>query len=519
MSMKRLLAIFLCAGILMSMLTGCGSETKKSDGTDSGMTDKKAEDEKPVTLNLYCPGVTSSGEKDEEILEAISAKILKDTGMNVRFSLTSSDYDEEISTVNRLIAAGELDAWMSAQNYGYVDKGLTADITDLMANYGQNIKAKINEVIYNYHTVDGRLKGLALQSPVRVAITPLIRKDLLDKSGLSVPTTLDEMADTILKIKATDSSLVGITSLIAQWIPLALFSYGAIPEFFDKDGFPVPMIITDYTNVFYEDDYLYEYYGLLHKWYKEGVINPEAFTITRDKFMDLYNRDKIICATWGIENVTQTQADLEKNGPRTAEWVIMDKLRAPNGMPATWGYTAAVANSIYVKKGSKNAETFIRVLDWYCSDKENGFLTLLGIEGVTYKINERNKVTYLQDSSGGYLYESKLGSMFYSAWSPEVEALTKDYVNDEWKKANTMDIYSFVDTNIKYTYAETESIHTTIKTIATEYFVKMVVGDISVEEGIPKMRKALSDAGVERYEAERQKCFKAVYPNGWNNGS
>ena len=520
MRRRRFISLLICIVTMVGILEGCQKSNTEQAASEADTENQSVAEERvsteQVTLNLYSSGITYDGTEDEAVLEAVSEKFFEDTGLNIKINVTSSSYDEEISKVNRLIAAGELDAWMSAQpSYAYVEKGLTEDITDLMENYGQNIKARINEEIYDYYSVEGRLMGLALQSPVPTAITPLIRKDLLDKVGLDVPKTMDELENAILTIKETDASLVGITSQIAQWVPLAMFAYGGVENYFDEDGYPVPMIETDYTRIFYEDEYLYEYLGLLNRWYENGVLNPETFTITSDKFMDLYNRDKIICTTWGAENVTQTQEDYEKNGPKEAEWVMMDELTCPNGLPSTWGYSTSVANVIYVTKGSKNAETFIRLLDWCCEKEENALLALLGIEGTTYEMNERGKVSYIQDSTGQDLYSSKFGNMFYNLWSEEVGSLTRDYINDEWKKIYSMDIYSFPDCNISYTYTETEAILTTLKTIAEEYFVKMVVGDISVEEGIPEMKQAFYDAGVEEYEAERMEIFKEVYPDGW----
>lgn len=540
---RKVLSMILCIAMIGSLMAGCGEKEKvnSNDVKESEVQDTiaketpkeseketaeetanesaaegKTETSEKIVLNLYCPGVTNQGSKDEEVLKAISDKILKDTGMDITFNLYSSSYEEEVSTVNRLIAAGELDTWMSAQTYSYIEKGLTEDLDPLMEKYGTHIKSKIDPDIYDFHRVDGKLMGLSLQSPVPAAITPLIRKDLLDKTGISVPQTMEELESAILEIKKTDPSLVGITSQIAQWIPLALFSFGGVKDFFDKDGYPIPMISTDYFDIYYEDDSLYDNLELLNRWYKEGVLNPEMFTITTDKFMDLYNRDKIICTTWGAENVTQTKDDLEKNGSKEAQWVMMDNLKTSQGLPATWGYAGAVANSIYVTKGSKNAEAFIRVLDWYCENEDNAILTLLGIKDTTYTLNDDGKAIISQDSSGGNLYYDKLGSMFYSAWSEKIGDMTKDFINDEWKKVYSMDIFSRPDCNVNYTFTKTESILTTLKTIATEYFVKMVVGDVSVEKGILEMRDALKKAKVDEYEAERQECFKKAYPNGWD---
>lgn len=537
MKTRRILVFLLCAVFLTGIFSGCGSSEDKQDGTtlkQDSATLKQNEEAttkpapavrpEPMKLQIYVQALLTDGMKDEEVLKAVSDTIWNDKGISIDMEFVSDTFENENSTINLRLAANELDMFVTFGNgLSYMTDDMTEDITDVLQKYGQNILKIIPGTSWKNVTKNGRIKGIASPPVTKVGIVPWIRKDLLDKVGLKVPTTPQELETAILAIQATDSTLIGISSMLAQWVNLCFSSYGVPTEPLDKDGFIKPYEWHNYSCCYYEEPYTEEYWEFLAGWYKKGILNQELFTMTAEKHQDLITRGKVIASAADIRDPYYnggyySEKDTSGNDS-DATWVVMDQLTSFNGGNAIWKYHPdSYSYLTWITKGigEEKVEAAITLLDWLCEKPENMLMAKFGIEDVTYRFNEKGRISKIKDEADSPLYHSKLSGLL-GVHIDATDGLAYDFVSNEYMKMYSDDTKGFYwpDGALAYTADQELSIISTDSlTIIDEYYVKAITGAMPVKEAIAQMRNALDKAGAKKVYENRLAQFKAAYPNG-----
>ena len=134
------------------------------------------------------------------VKSAIQEKYKSDTGNDLEFDLTYYPGVSYTQQVNNVVADEESDVDAFTMYAGafltYASQpGLLMDLTDLLEEYGKNLKEKIPEQYWQAVTYDGKILGIP-DCAAAANDTAFIRMDILEKHGIdTVPTTIEELEE------------------------------------------------------------------------------------------------------------------------------------------------------------------------------------------------------------------------------------------------------------------------------------------------------------------------------------
>lgn len=271
---KKQVTAFLLAAVLgvSALMTGCGDSKKKEE------TAGKEGGSKEFTAFMFLSGTPFN--EDWEVWKEIE----KETGVKLKGVVASSNSDYSTAFQN-MVASGQLADIIACESTSDLEKlgkdGGMLPLNDLIDEHAPNIKKMLEEdpnFKYQATAEDGNIYNIPLGKELQSSQFYWIRQDWLDKLGLAVPTTVDELHDVLLAFKNNDPNGNGK----ADEIPL--FDRSATSE----NEMGEYLALWDSSTGFYPRDGkmafepITENYKLavsnLANWYKEGLIDPEIFT-------------------------------------------------------------------------------------------------------------------------------------------------------------------------------------------------------------------------------------------------
>lgn len=293
------------------------------------------------------------------------AKMLEEkTGYKVAYDMLPADKPGD--KLNLLIASSEPydivsiggDNSSKALYADYAQKGALVDLTPLIDKYGSNIKQAISQNSFDAIKVDGKIFAIPHSTSNTVSTSLFIRKDWLDKLGLQVPATLDELTFVLKQFKDKDPggngdknlplSLKGDSPMLENIVG----AFGLANPWNDAGGKLVPRAM---------DPAYKEYLTYMSDLYKQGLIDKE-FAINKDATMkEKFTSGKagVIPLNWA-DMPTIVDA-LKKNIP-TAEYVYLPALKGKNGK-AGFSASAGFDRITFVPKASKHPEDTIKYIN------------------------------------------------------------------------------------------------------------------------------------------------------------
>jgi putative aldouronate transport system substrate-binding protein len=261
-----------------------------------------------------------------------------------------------------------------------VDEGYLQDLKPAMD------AGKLPNVISNYNPGSWKIVGyksgifaIPYENPANV-YNFLIRKDLLDKYGLSVPTTVDGLTETVASIVKSENNNYG---LIQPWIALGdLFAGSYIAtgnmNWKDTDGSIKPW----YLNVGYKD-----YLAAMNKMYKSGALPKDYLTKTYAEWEESMTAGSYVATfLWSAGNTELMLNGYTKKNVPNAEFVPISELKGTidGAYPAS---NATASDLFLVTKECVDLEAAYRYID-FVNSSEGFYLANRGIEEVHYKVKE-----------------------------------------------------------------------------------------------------------------------------------
>lgn len=238
---------------------------------------------------------------------------------------------------------------------------------------------------------------------------------------------------------------------------------------------------------FWDNEELMDRYRLLHKWYKEGYIQPDAATI------DSTNTDRTIPVRIGVA------------------W----KGYQGYSNPADWGFNVktSIYDGPYISRTSEQGAMFavceacdeehmkacLKYMELLGTDRKFRDILGYGIEGKHFEYLPNGTVFRLkagQDRYNTRLYQT--GSVVNAS----VESASKTFLADpdQWKKVfeeyETDGIYSRTN-GFSYDPARKEDIITAVLAIYNDYAAELRTGTSDPDTVIPKMKKRMEAAGID----------------------
>lgn len=434
-------------------------------------------------------------------------EVMTRTGLTIKFRAYNSDaYKDALNTV--LASGTDLpDAFVAsgADLTKLAKDGIIANLKDYINEENTpNLMKFFQEYPDIYGSLiapDGGIYGLPNRvSPYDGEYSCLVlgyRKDWADKLGLAAPNTIEDWYKMLTAFHTGDPNGNGdptdeIPFVCAASNKIYDFSlaYGMSPWsnwFSVIDG----KVCYDFTSD-QNKDKAKAYLTEMHKWYAEGLLDPDLNTDHGDKAeAKLLSNQGGAETNWnGYWPYYNTQMATQYPG---TNWATALPPIGPSGDRAYENYPANNNERFIITTANKNIVDTLKLYDYVFATEEGQLLTTLGIEGDTYTVAD-GKLT-LTDKILNNQYGSRDVALMLETGEAFPKVLGRDYMDNivgadmpDSEKQILRDASPFFRTmfpNVIATQEESDTISTKMTDIQTyqqEMFFKFVLGDTSLDQ-------------------------------------
>jgi putative aldouronate transport system substrate-binding protein len=298
---------------------------------------------------------------------------------NIDVSFVGVPRAQERDRLNTLMAAGDapdiIFTYSMDLYYSYASQGGLTDLTDLIDQYGPNLRSLIGEDSLEFGQVgDEQLMVPAVRSFQGIFVD-WIRQDWLDAVGLPMPTTTDEWYDALVTIRDEDPGNVG-DNFVGYWLDANAVRLGPLFRQNLMNSFVTEMTEEEwYTLPDLAKPGFKEGVRFLNKLYHEGLINQDfALATTKEPFREAV-------ANGYVASVTDTYWQLFQ-GEAVNTLVESDPDAFYAAAPMFDNYAGEYPREMYlpidmilmVPSFSENAVEAVKYLDWLSLPEVNEYL-------------------------------------------------------------------------------------------------------------------------------------------------
>ena len=474
-------------------------------------------------LNLMGP----LGELGLDTLQDLDAikELQNRTGITIEY--TELDFWTAQEKMNIALASGDYPALISDLSYtggnlGALEDGIIVDLTDKLPELSPNYQYLIdsNPEIAPIFRNDGKV--LCYQSPYENFVENqglVIRQDWLDEQGLALPTTYDQMFETLKTFRDaygtstaiyfnSDCNINGLT----VGYDVAVFSAGGTATslpYYAVDGVVHCSLIEDGYR-----DFLKE----MNKWYNEGLFNKNFGSIAYDPMggelaeLQANGTVGVWCTSGeGIGNITQDVS-------------CVPNLVQNEGDMDHQTSTSLVTDSTntYVTSCCEDVETAMKFLDYLYS--EDGILFYnYGFEGIDYTLDENNTPKFT-DAVINNEYGVDVSNMLrirrpYTLCSSlmilyATAEFNTDLKNEAWEVwSSNIDGAYYIPSNVSMNAEETQTSSyyvADIVTYASQMIPQFIAGDVSLDEWdafVAKLKEMNIETCIEAEQSAYDRCM------------
>lgn len=503
--LKRLTSVA-TAAVVACGIAGCDSKDKGKTAEGNG--------EIPKSVTIFAPmsgGAAKAGAKNRNEIQVY--KIAEEaTGCHIEW--TNPTWAAAKEQFNLMIASGEYPdliqtTWNNVPGGSakYVDDDVIVKISDY-EKYMPNFKKYIDanpELKAQFANEDGSYEYIPCfraDEELRVYLGPIIRQDWLDKLGLKMPETTDELYEVLKAFKTKDPNGNGKADEIpfggrggdnnSYGIGNITSAFGVYHSYYIKNG--------KITYGMAEPE-MKEALAYLRKLYSEGLIDADYLTQDEDSFHSKIMNDRTGFA-FGIQ-------------PSRYYATMNDGTRQIAGVPWIGGishnpaYKEGIAGGqIAITTSCKNPVGVAKWLDYFFS--EDGITAEnFGIEGENYEVVDGKK-TYISDffeknpsgkdrsdmfNTTVNIYNTDFpGLQLWDAYGQSLTSWGKSAIETWSKSANFENALPCM----KFTAEEQEVISkkgADVVAYASELFNGIIIGNRQLSE-LDSMKKELNKLGL-----------------------
>lgn len=394
MKFKRVSAWMLTLTMVMGCFAGCGSkDTAKETGSE-----KENGEGGVVELSFY-----NADGKEDPWTDPVAEALTEATGVKLKTEYPVSSDDQKVAL---MIAEQEYPDMIFAKGDAgsLIDAGALIDMTDLIEEYGPNIKKLYGDELdkLKYSKEDPSIYQLSSYGVggqiYKSSGTAQMQWDVLKENDYKIPESLEEY-ETMLKNymeahPTTEDGMetIGITLSASDWhwmITLGNPS-GYIAEGAPDNG---EWLIDENNQAVYKyrSEKIREYFKWLNRMYNEGILDSEFATQTHEDYIAKIASGRVL----SLLDTDWDYADGEKVLIADGK---LGKTYAP--LPLTMDKDTKCATLMYqglttgygvgISKDCEDPVAAIKFLDYICSD-EGQVLVNWGIEGENYFVDENGK--------------------------------------------------------------------------------------------------------------------------------
>lgn len=432
MKMKRVSAWLLTLAMVAGCFSGCGksgdsSKEANSESGEGGVTE----------LTFY----NADGQEDPWT-DPVAEALTEATGVKLKTDYPVSSDDQKVAL---MIAEQNYPDMIFAKGdaASLIDAGALIDLTDLIEEYGPNIKKMYGDELdkLKYSEEDPSIYQLSSYSIggtlYKSSGTAQVQWAVLKENGYKVPETLDEFEAMIKNYMAahpqTEDGMdtIGITLSAADWHWMITLGNpaGYIAEGAPDNG---QWLIDENYNAIYKfrSEKVREYFKWLNRMYNEGVLDPEFATQTHEDYIAKIASGRVVSLFDTDWDYGDGEKVLKADGK-------LDKTYAP--LPLTMDAGTKCASLMYrglttgqgvgITTACEDPVAAIKFLDYICSD-EGQVLVNWGIKDVNYFIDDEGKryrtEEEINESNSNKDYSKTTGVGFHAYPFPCYGAVVED---------------------------------------------------------------------------------------------
>lgn len=543
--LKRTKTFALLLAMTMSLTAAVGCGAKKTTETGQTGTSKtetgKTETAKTETTKIEVPKETAKpkemtiaralhfGDSGEalDLKEEFPKVLEKEYG--IKFNIVSPPRNNYMEKINLMVTSGELkglvnlftpDDLLNYRNDGSIEP-LDAYLKD--NKIWNSLPKEMKEMYQFYGETWGIPTGLTGNY-----FTRSIRKDWLDKLGLKVPQTVQELYDVSKAFTLNDpdgngkNDTVGMTSSgtwnmqdIFQAFDARLNHVGGSSLAWDpnKNAWNDSMLNPGMVDAL----------NYLAKAYKEGILDKETFTNNGTKMRENMFSGKFGSTSYWLMWGRSFEANTQKNVP-TAVYVEIPALK---GTITKNLNQVTFSNAPYVLiKGTPQAKEVVNsFVNIFLGEEKGHYMGVHGIPGKNYEIQGKNITNIGVDANNKAIPKANLVESMPgfddNAYTTVPKGATPEQINvlkqnQTLKKSLLEDkiaeglLYQMGNNRSVPLSAKYAEIRGDVERAFNEAVVKAVTGTMPVEQAIKEYREQCKKIGAQQILDEANKAINAT---------
>jgi putative aldouronate transport system substrate-binding protein len=423
--MKKVPGLILVSALAAGIVTGCS-------GGSGGTGDKKSAEPTKQTEKLkFSMSMTTSGNKVAEqsanINEEKWVKKLEEitnTDISLRM-LPLKDFDQKMSL---MFASNEIPDVV--QNIGgattkgmsgSVESGVFMPLDDLLKQYAPNLMKLVPKEAWQEMSYDGKIYGIPswLSNPSRRAL--FIRSDLLAKTGLPAPKTVDDFLNVMRAFKKLGVENPYQMRENFKYADTILGAFDVLPAQFEVQGDQV-------QPKFFDVESMTKALQTFKTMFDEGLIPKDFASISIADYV--HNIDTGNVGMWSASaNLLYGYRSKFRASNLDAKIDIIPSPRGPENSGGHLLYSSVIS-SYYInsKVSQENAAQIVNFFDWMTTQEAERYF-LFGIEGQTYSV-ENGQVKFTPPTTAEAIEDNGFRSMFWlvhdNVYNKASEELTPD---------------------------------------------------------------------------------------------
>lgn len=375
--------VLVCTMLIMTVLTGCGKKSGENGAVSNEALNPLGSDpisKEKVTLEFMMP---NNGNVEDYETNKYTKEIERMGNIEIKFNLLSpADSD---TVINLTLSSGKdlpdvINTTLSddlVTTYG--SSGAFVVLNDYYENSSYYLKPQLEAYkadtgtdLLKYITMsDGNIYGIiryneSLQNEVGSLLW--INKIWLDKAGMKVPTTLDELVTALTYFKNHDMNGNGKNDEIAMVDYSAGMMLTIFQNAFVKTGTEnVTIADNGSLAMAYTTDGYKDFLKFANKLYNEGLLDPVTFSQDKDTLKTLLNGEQTIVGVFAEGSTSVLTAGSARREEHHYSPMFLDN---PANGYSTFRYMKTMpTQGMFITKDCAYPETAFRIADYMCSEK------------------------------------------------------------------------------------------------------------------------------------------------------
>jgi putative aldouronate transport system substrate-binding protein len=391
-------------------------------------------EEEPVKLKIKIRHIGYTTDYHTKISDELNKRL----NIDVEWELSPSENYAQQSTM--LIAGGDYPDAMEYACSVYpldiqnlAEDGVIIPLDDLLQEYGQEILKQRSEDFLWYTADDGHIYSISGRQQEYSNSLWQIRQDWLDKLGLQVPTTLDEIHDVLVAFKENSDLLVGEGNVLIPYGNCQNFTDSKVQSLiYAAHGFSDQWIEVDGHAAYYINHPNFKEALLVwRQWQQEGLIDPEWPLMNREQSLEKWYKGQYGMFQNLLDNTDPAfhiyiPIFLENNPEAELSFVMPPE--GPNGEKL--GVTASTTFNQMIIFSDTTEEQRIALMKLfnYMISEEGSDLVEMGIEGEDWEeIGDTGRATFFPLATdeeraelGYYSFNWCMKRNYFPRWNSEI---------------------------------------------------------------------------------------------------